>query len=266
MRRRWLWFQWDAFGMAIRFLTRVPLSSRAEAETGGRARLALAHCVVYFPLVGTLVGTLTAGIMILLAAGLPAELAVVACLGFEAMLTGAFHEDGFADTCDALGGGWTREHVLEILKDSRLGTYGVLGLGLAVAARWLAMAALVREDVWAAGAMVIGAATIGRWSILWLMAAVPPVADRATGARAVGGRLGSRKLALGSMAAVVGLSPWFWWDCWGVAVALAVSAGVIAAYRWQVLRRVGGSTGDLLGAGCYLTQLASLIVAAWRLA
>jgi cobalamin synthase len=119
-----------ALRVAIQFLTRLPLP-----DTGPAPPAALARCPVYFPLVGALLGGLIAAVIAGLLLVWPIPLAVLVALGIEARLTGALHEDAVADYCDALGGGWTREDCLRILKDSRVGSYGVLGLTLAVALR-----------------------------------------------------------------------------------------------------------------------------------
>ena len=118
--------QWWAFITAIQFLTRVPISSRAaDAQS-------LRDCPRYFPLVGGMISVITVGLIWSTSLVWLIWLAVMVSLTLELRLTGAMHEDAVADCCDAFGGGWTRERVLEIMKDSRLGTYGVLGLVSAI--------------------------------------------------------------------------------------------------------------------------------------
>jgi len=141
--------QWWAFVTAIQFLTRLPVSSRAADPQS------LRDCPRYFPLVGGMIAVITVGLIGLSAMIWPFWLAVLIGLTLELRLTGAMHEDAVADCCDAFGGGWTRERVLEIMKDSRLGTYGVLGLVSAVIIRAAATIQLIQQ---------IGHAEIARWS------------------------------------------------------------------------------------------------------
>ena len=137
---------WESFATAVHFLTRITVSKIAMDDSLDHAR-ALNRSVVFFPLVGGVIGLATAALVCGLAwLGFPALLAALMAIGIEAYLTGAFHEDAFADTCDAMGGGWTREDVLKIMKDSRLGTYGTMGLLIGVSIRWMAIGTMVQED------------------------------------------------------------------------------------------------------------------------
>jgi len=257
--------QWEAFCTAVQFLTRIPISGGAMAGGMERYQSALARSVIYFPLVGGLVCLSTAIVLSLFRGPIPLEIAVVVALAFEAMVTGAFHEDALADTCDALGGGWTREQVLEILKDSRLGTYGTLGLGLGVACRFFCIVALLgSHSYWYGAVTLVASGAIGRWAILWLMHTVQPIEDRHTQARDVAGQQTSKSIGWSALIALPLVLPWIVADFVGVLVGLALSAMALYAYRWQILRRVGGSTGDMLGCGCYFIQLVILIVAASR--
>jgi adenosylcobinamide-GDP ribazoletransferase len=111
------------FLIAIQFYTRVPVRS-----VKGYSPSNLNHSTRYFPLVGLLVGALAAGVYHLSAMIFPYPVAVILSMIASILVTGAFHEDGFADACDGFGGGWTREKILEIMKDSRMGAFGVLGL------------------------------------------------------------------------------------------------------------------------------------------
>jgi adenosylcobinamide-GDP ribazoletransferase len=251
---------WLSFITAVQFLTRVPLSTApASAE-------ALRRSPVYFPLVGGLIGLTTTAAFWLGTGVWPAWLAVIAALAFEAWLTGALHEDAVADFCDAFGGGWTRERTLEILRDSRIGTYGVLGVTFAVALRGAATLALFATDVhvltW--GSAVIAAAAMGRWMMVVAMWAVAPVPNREGLAQDVGRRVTTRDLIVSSVWAV---------PCVAVFVALhplhaLLAAVLLALFSWNFLvfiqKRVGGTTGDCLGCLGYLSQVLVLLVASAR--
>lgn len=246
-----------AFLAAVQFLTRVPAPGGMNRPGADRALLRAA--VVYFPLVGGLVGLTTGGVAWAVLHVWPPLVAVTLALAVEAVLTGAFHEDAVADCCDAFGGGWTRDDVLRILKDSRVGSFGALGLTLVVLLRAGCLAALPPDVVIAA---VAASATVGRWAVLVLMAAVPPAPGREGLGTVVGGRAGWTGVAAGTLTAAAGAG---WYAAaepgrFGLGMAAALVA--VAGWGWYARRRLGGTTGDCLGAGCYLAQLAVLLAAA----
>ena len=255
--------QWAAFVAAVQLLTRVPL--RIAASPSARA---FRTAPVYFPLVGALVGTFTAA-----AAGVgclvwPVWLAVVAALACEVRLTGAFHEDGVADFCDAFGGGRNRDEVLTILKDSRIGTYGALGLFLAVALRASAMVAIIQQcglaDWINWGSAIVTSAAIGRWAIIAALARLDPVAGRSSLANEFGGRLSRQQVIAGGLIA----APPAILFAWHMPLQALAAAGLVFAPLWWCLRgirrRVGGLTGDCLGFIGYISQVLVLLAAAAR--
>jgi adenosylcobinamide-GDP ribazoletransferase len=117
--------QWRYFMLALGFFTRIPVPSFADFQESD-----LNHSAKYFPLIGIIVGLVGAGIFALCAQFLPQNIAVLISMASTIYLTGAFHEDGLADSADGLGGGWQREQILTIMQDSRLGTYGAVALFL----------------------------------------------------------------------------------------------------------------------------------------
>jgi adenosylcobinamide-GDP ribazoletransferase len=184
-------------------------------------------------------------------------------LAFEARLTGAFHEDALADFCDAFGGGWTREQTLEILKDSRIGTYGALGLGLGVVLRAGAIIAIVLEHgffVWASA--IVAAATVGRWVIVLAMVLVAPVPNRDSLARDIGSRLTPRDLFNAGLLALPGVLPFVILSPLHAVVAFVVLGPVVWWMLKSIERRLGGITGDCLGCLAYVSQVVVLLVAA----
>lgn len=255
---------YEAFLAAVQFLTRIPITLRLIPDHPQRYQATLARGVIYFPLVGGLITATTSLVILLLLRWLPAELAVVIGLAFEAMLTGAFHEDALADTCDGLGGGWTREQVLDILKDSRLGTYGTLGLTLGLLCRFFCVAALAEQRYEVFVMSLVASGAIGRWAMLWLMHTLPPIEDRQTLARTVAGKKTGRAIVVAGIFGFPTVIAWLVIDPVGIAIAVAASGIVLATYRTMLLRRVGGSTGDLLGCSGYVVQLVVLLVAVSR--
>jgi adenosylcobinamide-GDP ribazoletransferase len=243
--------------LAVQFLTRVP-TPRVEIRDEVDLRDSMGRATAYFPIVGAMIGLATGAVVLACLRVWPPWLAVTIGLAFEARLTGAFHEDAVADFCDAFGGGWTRDDVLRILKDSRLGSYGTLGLMLAVALRGGSLAAIDPGRLLAASA---ASACLGRWTGLPAMWALPPVSDRQSLSRDVGRKLGLRRVALGTLLAVPG--------CAAFAVAepvrmLAALGATLVVGVWLVRyvgRRLGGINGDSLGFLCYATQIVVLLAA-----
>lgn len=261
-----------AFLAAVQFLTRVPVA-RFMNDPELDFREALKASLLFFPLVGVFIGFLTTSVYLAACVGWSTWIAALIAVGVEAWLTGAFHEDAFADATDALGGGWTREQVLEILKDSRHGTYGVLALVLGVSLR----VALISHCDWINAWLIIPfSAGLGRWSILVLMVRLEPILDRHTLVRDIGAKP-SLRTVLGGLAAPLIAYGALWFVFLGLgadqaAAAVLVSSGaamlvslvgallVTFLYGNLIERRVGGVTGDFLGSNCYLVQLSTLLI------
>jgi adenosylcobinamide-GDP ribazoletransferase len=250
-----------AFLTAVQFLTRVPVPGGAMSGTMEDYQVALRASVVYFPIVGGLIGVTTGAIFFLGSQLWPPLIAAIVAIAIEACLTGAFHEDALADATDALGGGWTREQVLEILKDSRHGTYGVLALVIGVSLRIVTVATL--PPTWAV-LIIAASASIGRWAILWMMAMVPPIEDRHTMARDVGSQPGVKTIVLGGILPILLAIALLVWSPSLVLIALIASVILTLYLAYYFKKRVGGITGDFLGCTCYLVQLVILLVATIR--
>lgn len=249
-----------ALATAAQFLTRLPVPGGASADPSSY-QADIGRALMLFPLVGGLIGGATALVLWLGALVWPVPLAVVVALAVEARLTGALHEDAVADVCDAFGGGATRDDVLRILKDSRVGSYGLVGLGLALALRAGGVAAAGGPERIALVLVVSG--VLGRLTMLAVMAAVPPVAGRPGLAGGVAHRASWRSVAGGAAAGLPVLA----WAAFAEAPALALGLlGCAAFVPWfgaLVRRRIGGATGDCLGFAAYAgTVLATLAFAA----
>jgi adenosylcobinamide-GDP ribazoletransferase len=137
------------FFTAVMFLTRLPVPRQTDHHPGY-----LQQAPRYFPWVGLMVGFLTTGVYLVTVRVFPTAIALAASMVSGILITGAFHEDGFADVCDGFGGGWTKEKILAIMKDSRLGTFGVIGLGAMLGLKFLALDALVSGGAPAGGAQL----------------------------------------------------------------------------------------------------------------
>lgn len=221
--------------VATQFLTRIQLSRRAvEAHE-------LARAVAWFPLVGAIVGAGIAAITWLLEPLIGLGAAIVAGLVFGAVLTGGLHEDGLADTCDGLGGGFTRERALEIMRDSRIGSYGAVALILLYAARFTLFQSL------GAAALLLAlpaASSLGRASSVVLMAWLPNA--RAEGmADTVAQSLGRGTVVIGIVTALIVTAILTGTAAPAILIAAAV---LIIASALYLRHRLGGITGDALGA------------------
>jgi adenosylcobinamide-GDP ribazoletransferase len=218
----------------------------------------LRRAVIWFPLVGSLVGAVTAATIVLTEQFWPRIVAVLIALVVEARLTGAFHEDAVADFCDGVGGGRNPEHAREIMKDSRIGTFGALALILSVGLRVTLTVALPHPMLVAA---VVGAAIFGRMFAVMVMAAIEPVSGSNTLAKDVGGRTSMKYAMLAFVLAIPGLLPLAWMSPTRLLGAFAVSGLFILWFRRLLRERVGGSTGDCLGFAAYAGQLLVLLAA-----
>ncbi|MEH7827563.1 adenosylcobinamide-GDP ribazoletransferase [Gemmobacter denitrificans] len=207
-----------------------------------------------WPLAGLVLGALAlAGGAAALAFGLSPGLAAALMLMLGTVMTGAMHEDGLADSCDGLWGGWDRDRRLAIMKDSHIGSYGVMGLVLVTLARWSALSALLAVGHWGAA---LAAAAISRAPMAVLMAALPNA--RGGGLSASVGRPSQDAAAAAcGVALLAGLICTGW-----VALAMAAAATVVGWLLARIaLRKIGGQTGDILGATQQLTELAALACA-----
>lgn len=248
------------FLTAVQFLTRVPVPSLEGFQSDWTARSAR-----YFPLVGALVGLTSAGAFIAASQVWTGVLPALLATGVGIIMTGAFHEDGLADTADGLGGGQTPARRLEIMKDSRLGTYGVLALGLALSLKVAALSQIIPAAVLPA---LVGAHAGGRGLSVLVMrlsayagdrasAKVKPVADGVgPGEAGVALLFGALALVPAALAAPVATA--------GAVLAGGLCGGIAAL---QARRLIGGWVGDTLGA-CeqafeigFLVAFAGMVVA-----
>lgn len=229
---------------ALVWLTRLPV-----ARILPRDLPALAQVVWAFPVVGLVTGLIAALPMLAgLGAGMPAPVAALLAIGAAILITGALHEDGLADFTDAAGGA-TRERRLEIMRDSRIGSYGVLALIVTLGLRAAAIAAVFAASPALAVAGVLAVAAASRAGVALALARMAPARPDGLGRQA--GRPGMRgvavALAIGALAlifpAITTDQPLALW----AATALAI-CGAQAWLARRAMRRIGGQTGDVLGA------------------
>lgn len=239
---------------AVQFLTRVPV----PATTAVPAPLATA--LGWFPLVGMLVGAVAAAALAVATWTWSPLVGGVGAVAAGIALTGAFHEDGLADTVDGLWGGWTPPQRLAIMRDSRLGTYGAAALVLVVLTQVSLLASMSTPD--SARALLLGHVA-GRATVLPLVAAMPSARSDGQGARVAAPAEGGAWVMAGTTVTAVGL----------VVVGAWLPVVLVAAVPavWVVARaardRVGGLTGDVLGAAnlaAHVSVLAAVAAIARR--
>jgi adenosylcobinamide-GDP ribazoletransferase len=227
------------FLLAVQFLTRIPVGEQDHAPER------MARTPRWYPGVGVVVGALTGLVFWLAAMVWPPVLAAIASTAFGLLLTGAFHEDGFADCCDGLGGGATRERALEIMRDSRLGTYGTAGLAMMLAGKVAALSALPPGTVlWA---LVAGHA-VSRASSVQVLATASYARDHGTG-KPVSEGIQPEDLRVALQTGAVALLPLVLAvGVWAAACGLIGMVAGHVAMRSRFEGRLGGYTGDCLGA------------------
>ncbi|NMG77206.1 adenosylcobinamide-GDP ribazoletransferase [Aromatoleum diolicum] len=252
-------YQLELFFTALGFFTRLPVPAWVPWSPER-----LNHAARYFPLVGWIVGGIGAASYVAFAQILPPTLAVLLSMAVTIRATGAFHEDGWADACDGLGGGWDKLQVLMIMKDSRIGSYGTVGLTLMLLAKAAALVELAGGGHRAVAVALLVAHPLSRLASTSLIHTLEYVReDESAKAKPLARRLSVSELSIASgfgALPLVLLAP---------LEAVAALATAVAVTLWAAryfVRRLGGYTGDCLGAVQQATELAVYlgILAAWN--
>ncbi len=215
----------------------------------------------YFTFVGLIVGLIVCIAFVLCTLVLPLSIAILVSMIFGILATGAFHEDGFADTCDALGGGWEPEQILTIMKDSRIGTYGTVGLLGILSMKFILLLELANTSLWICCACALCAHSISRLQSSRLIkhydyvqdidkSKIKPIAAAPLDAQA------ERFSLLVAMAPCVLLA---FHALFAVALGLILSHLIANGFMRYCHKRLGGYTGDVLGAIQQLAEVAFLV-------
>lgn len=244
-------------GACIGFYTRIsmPQSLHANEESNQRP---FAETQWAAPLAGALIGLgvgLTAWLALRL--GLPSALACIFALGVGVVMTGALHEDGLADTADGFGGGKMRSDKLAIMRDSHIGSYGVLAIGLSLLARWASLSALATLSPLSVLIAAIAAHAASRAILPAVMMLLPPARNDGLGA----GMKGIDPF-IASIACLLGLIFLLPGGFVFAVMATALVAGIAFLVARLALSQIGGQTGDVLGAIQQLSEIAILTTAA----
>lgn len=238
----------DGFAAAWMLLLRLPLPRALHPVPATKA----GEAVWAFPLIGSLIGVNSgAAFVATIAIGLPLELGVVTALAVSIFLTGGLHEDGLADMADGFGGGQSRARKLEIMRDSQVGSFGVLALVLSLAARGFALAALPSPAIFA---VLVTSHTVSRAvlavPLILFAPARPDGVHRSAGRPGLGAVVIALALACGIAATLVPASM----------AVIVTAAGILGALGVGLLARaqIGGLTGDVLGAAEQIAEICVL--------
>lgn len=230
------------FFIALQFFTRLPIPRWVGFDPSW-----LQQASRYFAAVGLVVGALTAGVYLLAASLWPQAVAVLLSAIAGIWITGAFHEDGFADTCDGMGGGMTPQRVLEIMTDSRIGAYGAIGIGLLLALKCLSLSSLPSALVAPCLLLAHPLSRLASTALIWRLDYVKgegkakPLAQQMSGTEFL--------IACLTAAVPVVLMAWLGPLQWqALATGMLALALMTVWLARKFVRRIGGYTGDCLGA------------------
>ena len=233
--------------LALLLLTRLPLPGLPQSAFVRQARAVWA-----FPVAGVLLGGVATGAAGLALIWWPPTVAAGLAIALQVLMTGALHEDGLADTADGFWGGFDRDRRLEIMKDSQIGTYGVLSLVLSVGLRWSLLAALLSVGaIWAPVALAV----LSRATMPVLMIALPHA--RADGLSKSVGKPAPQRVCLGLLLAL-GMS--LGAVGWPALVMAAVLCPLCFGIGWLARAKIGGQTGDVLGTTQQISEIFAALV------
>lgn len=249
--------EWKIFLTAVQFMTRIPIPASIVHDPEY-----LQAAPRYFPVIGWIVASFASLAWLLFSRYVSIDAGIVASMITGIFVTGAFHEDGFADTCDGMGGGWKREDILRIMKDSRIGTFGTIGLIGILASKFVLLKALTASPFFIIA--LFTAHSVSRLLPVWVM----QFADYATDPNQSKSKdITSRRFSSGGllMVCILGLAPFAllpWPFLLTILPAIYVTYRLLHYFR----KWIGGYTGDCLGAIQQVTELVIYLgfVVVWR--
>lgn len=234
------------FFAALTFFTRIPspLSSDMHSED------LLNRAAKYFSLMGWIVGGICAFVLWVGGLYLPHSISIVLSIIAGILVTGAFHEDGFADTCDGFGGGWTKERILDIMKDSRIGSYGAIGLVLILLTKYLLLSEILFHKLpW----IIIAAHSISRLASTHCIFTSEYVGNLATSkAKPLCSQINRNEMLLGALFGIIPLLFLGSYLYFLTLIPVFITKWCMSRYfkKW-----IGGYTGDCLGAIQQVTEI-----------
>lgn len=260
------------FLLAVQFFTRLPVTGRLANWVGFNPQL-LRESAAYFPMVGVVVGIIAAGVFLATSAlygRQPMALLLASALSLVAtlLLTGAFHEDGLADVADGLGGHVDAAKAMEIMKDSRVGAYGAIAVCVAMVVKVVAVAHLASWGVAHAAVILVLAHVLSRNAALWLIACLDHVGSGdASKSKPLADKIAPKALWIANLTTFCALVTVFIHLNATVLIVIAATSGLVA---WRMAawfkRRIGGFTGDCLGATQQVCEICIYLAASATLA
>jgi len=241
----------DDLQICLGFLTRIPVPGGPAVNNPS-----LAEASRFFPVIGILLAAIS--VFVLVGAqtlGLPHAAAILLALLSITLISGGLHEDGLADTADGLGGGYDKERSLEIMSDSRIGSFGVLALIFCVGLKWVSLGSLPEHG---AALTLFGAIVASRGLLPIFMRYVPPAKE--DGLSAGAGQPSFDRVAVS--AGISLLVVYFVFGFWLGLVAIIATIVVTGLFAWWVTRKIGGQTGDILGAVQQISEVCFILAAA----
>ena len=238
--------------VAFQFLTRLPISRIPYKP------VSLSRSAKFFPVVGLVIGLGVSVLQHFLGPHLNRTLAALLILTFLVLITGGLHEDGLADTVDAFGGGWNREQVLTILRDSRIGSFGALALVISVLARFLLLSILPLNRF---TALVVSAHVLCRWTTLPLGCFLRPARESEGQGARIAQQISATSLISGTLLSFTIVLYLMRKEFW---IPVLVAIVTTALSGWYYFRRIGGITGDCFGATNQLTEIAIYFCGVWN--
>lgn len=237
--------QLNLFFTALMFYTRIPCPALVNHCEGN-----LNKATRFFPLIGYVVAGIFTGVYWLTKFLLPTELSLLAAMGISIMATGAFHEDGFADVCDGFGGGWTKQDILRIMKDSRVGTFAVAGLVLILLSKFFALTYLPPHLLLATVFTAHSTSRLAASSVIFLGNYARE--DATSKVKPIGKSMRPHEFIV---AAVTGIMPLMLYkSAWFLILMVPIAIATYSMYRF-FNKWIGGYTGDCLGAVQQVTEL-----------
>lgn len=231
--------------VAIQFLTRLPLPAAHDLPPD-----ALAESARFFPIVGAIVASGAIAIDLLVFPYAGRNVSVVLMLLYLVVVTGGLHEDGLADAVDGFGGGWTKEQVLTIMRDSNIGSFGALAIVFSLLARYVFLTSVPARAFYG---VILAGQVLSRWTALPLARWLPSARDQVGQGARIARKMSNTSLIVGTISMAI-----LMYAARGLAATplIVVAAGAAALTGAYYRHRIGGITGDCLGATCQVTELA----------
>lgn len=247
------------FFTALMFYTRIPCPSWID-----HSEEYINKATRYFPLIGWIVGGAVASVVFSFHYIFPNPICIILSIATSVLITGAFHEDGFADVCDGFGGGWTKEKILDIMKDSRVGAYGVIGLVILFSLKIFTLIELMNLNIWYCLKAILLAHVISRFSaVTMIFTHEYSREDETSKIKPIAKKLTLKNFFISSIWLLPALLLFQnWWVLLVIAPVYLINI-YLAKYftKW-----IGGYTGDCLGATQQVAEIITLLfcLGLWR--